>query len=318
MVDWLMDGLLGWLAGQILEVFGDLLGLVTPQIFLSPDVTGLPQVTALAGRSTLVVDACFVLAIIAVGIAAMAGDSIELRYGLKQLTPRLVVGLVLSVFAVPLTGVLIRVANALTVAMTGRSAPTTHAVGYVRDRLASALTDNTDSFLMVVIGLLIVVLMVMLGVGWLTRIAVLLVLAGIAPAALACYATPWTKGAADLWVRTVLGCLATPALQAVAFSAGIGLLLDPGANLPAGGSGSETVNLLLVIVVLWTTVRIPALMRRYVLSRGGPTLLAVVWRTVAVQGMTRAVRRTPPPRVDASTHTHHHYRRLRNVYLNPE
>lgn len=77
-----------------------------------------------------------VLAIIAVGVAAMVGDSVQMRYGLKELLPRVAVGFVPSAFAVPLTGVPIDVANALAVSLTGASAPAAEAVTFVRSRVA--------------------------------------------------------------------------------------------------------------------------------------------------------------------------------------
>lgn len=289
MVDWLMDGLVGWLAEKVGDLLGGLLAFLTSSIFVSPDVTVLPQVQSIAGNSALVVNACFILAIIVVGIATMAGDSVQMRYGLKELLPRLVVGFVLSAFAVPLTAVLIDIANTLTMSMAGTSAPTTEAVTFVRARLASAMTDQTNGLLMVIIGLLIVVLMFMLVGSWLVRIGVLAVLAGIAPVALACYATPWTQGAAQLWWRTLLGCLTTPTLQAVAFSGGINLLIDPEANLPIllGLPGSDAVNLMLVIVVLWVTIKIPEMMRRYVTRAGSPNIGGVLLRAMFIQGVTR-------------------------------
>ncbi|WDQ02242.1 hypothetical protein PVK74_10690 [Micromonospora chalcea] len=289
MVDWLMDGLVSWLAEKVVDLLGGLLAFLTSSIFVSPDVTVLPQVASIAGKSALVVNACFILAIVAVGVAAMVGGSVEMRYGIKELIPRLVVGFVLSAFAVPMTGVLIDIANALTVSMAGTSAPTTEAVTFVRARIASAMTDESGALLMAIIGLLIVVLMFMLVGTWLVRIGVLVVLAGVAPVALACYATPWTQGAADLWWRTLLGCLATPTLQAVAFSAGISLLIDPEANLPIllGLPGSDTVNLMLVIVVLWVTIKIPRMMRQYVTRTGSPNIGGILLRAVFIQGVTR-------------------------------
>ncbi|MFI6263253.1 hypothetical protein [Micromonospora sp. NPDC051006] len=289
MVDWMMNDLVSWLAEKVTDLLGGLLAFLASSIFVSPDVTVLPQVQSIAGRSALVVNACFVLAIIAVGIASMVGDSVQMRYGMKELIPRLVVGFGLSVFAIPMTGVLIDIANAVTVSMVGTSAPTVEAVTFVRARVASAMTDESAALLTVIIGLLIVVLMFMLVGSWLARIGMLVVLAGVAPVALACYATPWTQGAAELWWRTLLGCLATPLLQAVAFSAGINLLTDPRSNLPIllGLPGSDTVNLMLVIVVLWVTVTIPAMMRRQVnraASRGGG---GVLLRAVFIQGITR-------------------------------
>ncbi|SCF20058.1 hypothetical protein GA0074695_4279 [Micromonospora viridifaciens] len=288
MVDWLMDGLVSWLAEKVTDLLGGLLAFLASSIFVSPDVTVLPQVTAIAGKSALMVNACFILAIIAVGIAAMVGDSVEMRYNIKDLVPRLVVGFVLSAFAVPLTSVLIDIANALTVSMTGTSAPTTEAVTFVRARIASAMTDESAALLMAIIGLLIVVLMFVLVGSWLVRIGMLVILAGVAPVALACYATPWTQSAAQLWWRALLGCLATPALQAVAFSAGVNLLIDPQANLPLllGLPASDALNLMLVIVVLWVTVKIPGMMHRYV-TRPGSSSGAVLLRAMLIQGLTR-------------------------------
>ncbi|MFI7609267.1 hypothetical protein ACIBTV_29725 [Micromonospora sp. NPDC049366] len=291
MVDWLMNGLVSWLAEKVTDLLGGVLAVLTSSLFLSPDVTALPQVQTIAEKSSLVVSASLILAVIAVGVATMASGSMQLRYGLKELIPRLVVGVVLSAFAVPLTSVLVKAANALTVAMTGASAPTTQAVTFTRARITSALTDESAALLMAIIGLLIVLLMFLLAGGWLVRVGLLVVLAGVAPVALACYATPWTQGAADLWWRSMLGCLATPTVQAIAFSAGINLLTDPAANLPIllGLPGSDTVNLLLVIVVLWTTVKIPGLMRRHVSGKGSARAGGDLLRAVVIQGGTRGL-----------------------------
>ncbi|MFI1996792.1 conjugal transfer protein TrbL family protein [Actinoplanes sp. NPDC020271] len=290
MTDWLMDGLVNWLAEKVVDLLGALVALLTSTVFMSPDVTVLPQVKSIADKSTLVVNACFILAIIAVGIASMTGESIQMRYGIKELIPRLVVGFMLSAFAMPLTAELISLANALTTSMTGVSAPTTETVNFVKARLKTALSDDKNSLLMAVIGLLIVVLMFMLAVSWLIRVGVLLVLAGIAAVALACYATPWTQGAADLWWRSLLGCLATPALQAVAFTTGIDLVLNPKANLPIvlGQPNSDLLNLLLVIVLLWVTIKIPSLMGKYVTQKGS-NIGGIVLRAVFIQGIARRV-----------------------------
>jgi hypothetical protein len=117
-----MSGLVSWFAERVVDLFGGLLAFLASSIFVSPDVTVVPQVQSIADKSALVVGACVILAIIAVGTAAMVGDSVEVRYGIKELLPRLVVGFVLSAFAIPLTGVLIDIANALTVSIAGTSA----------------------------------------------------------------------------------------------------------------------------------------------------------------------------------------------------
>ncbi|SDT12889.1 hypothetical protein [Actinoplanes derwentensis] len=292
MTDWLMDGLVTWLAEQVVDLLSGLLALLASTLFVSPDVTVLPQVTSIADKSALVVDSCFVLAIIAVGIATMVGDSVQMRYGIKELIPRLVVGFVLSAFSIPLTSQIIAIANALTVSMTGTTAPTTETVTFVKARIAAAISDDGNTLLIAIIALLIVVLMAMLIGSWFVRVGVLLVLAGLAPVALACYATPWSQGAADLWWRSLLGCLATPSLQAVAFTNGIDMVINPDANLPIvlGVPASDTLNLMLVVVMLWLTMKIPALLGRYVTGgKGSPNIGGFLLRAIVVQGIARRI-----------------------------
>ncbi|WP_245722223.1 hypothetical protein [Micromonospora matsumotoense] len=284
-----MNGLVEWLAERLLELLGGLLTYLTSSMFLSPDVTVLPQVQAIADKGALVVNSCFVLAIIAVGIATMVGGSVEMRYGIKELVPRLIVGLVASNFAVPLCAALIEVANALTVSMVGTAAPTTEAVSMARTHVAAALSDPANALVALIVGLLIVGLTFTLVTGWIVRIGVLVILAGIAPVALACYATPWTQGTAQLWWRTLLGCLGVATLQAVAFSTGVQLLIDPNASLLVllGLPGSDIPNLLLVAVLLWVTIKIPGMMSRFVTRKGGANMGGVLLRAVLIQTVTR-------------------------------
>ncbi|MFY1659377.1 hypothetical protein [Micromonospora sp. WMMD1274] len=291
MVNWLMNGLVDWLAERLQDLLGGLLAYLSSSMFLSPDVTVLPQVQTIATKSAYVVNACFILAIIAVGIATMAGGSVEMRYSIKDLVPRLIVGLVASNFAVALSAALIEIANALTVSMVGTAAPTTEAVNATRTHVTAALSDEGTALVALIIGLLIVGLMFALVGSWIVRIGVLIIWAGVAPVALACYATPWTQGAADLWWRTGIGCLATPTLQAIAFSTGVQLLIDPNSSLPVliGLPGSDIINLMITAVLLWVTLKIPSMMRRYVTHKGGPSMGGVLVRAVLIQSITRKI-----------------------------
>ncbi|HEU5110289.1 MAG TPA: hypothetical protein VFT95_17245 [Micromonosporaceae bacterium] len=143
MVDGLMDSLVAWLGDRVGDLLGGLLTFRTAHIFVSPDVTVLPQVRAIAGRSAVAVDACYGLAILTAGIAVMASGSVEVRYGVKELVPRLVVGFVMANFALPLCSALIEVANAVTVAMIGPAAPTGRAVTAADPPDASNATPST-------------------------------------------------------------------------------------------------------------------------------------------------------------------------------
>src|SRR4029453_8112503 len=71
MTDWLYNGLIEWLAEQVQGMLGGLVSLLTGTFFTSPDVTVFPQVQTVVARSIVVVNAAFVLAIIAAGAIAM-------------------------------------------------------------------------------------------------------------------------------------------------------------------------------------------------------------------------------------------------------
>jgi hypothetical protein len=295
MTDWLYNGLIDWLAERVLGMLGGLVSLLTAAVFTSPDVTVFPQVQALVGRSMVVVNAAFVLAIVAAGAITMTHGTLQVRYQAKDLLPRLVVGFVASNVGVELCRMLVEVANALTVAMVGETASGRRVVEFVKARIAGAVKSPSAAVLAVVIGLIIVVLVYLLLVGWFVRVATLVVLAGIAPVALACYALPHTQAAAGLWWRSLLGCLATPLLQATFFSTGVNLLLDPRNNapillgLPAGAS-TDVFNLFIAACLLMVTVRIPKLVGRYVTRGGQVSPAGVVLRAVVVQSITRHLR----------------------------
>jgi hypothetical protein len=293
MTDWLLDGVFTWMADRLVAALGWLLGLLTSTFFTSPDVTVFPQVQGLADRAALVVDAVYGLAVVAAGVIGMTHGGFQIRYAVKDLIPRLVVGLVASGFATQVCAGVIDVANAVTTALIGQTASGPRVIRFVADRLTHASWDPTVRPVMVIIALLIVVLVFQLLFSWFARIATLLVLAGTAPIALACYGLPHTQPVAALWWRVLLGTLATPLLQGVAFSAGVDLLLDPAHNLAISSGlpvGSDAVNLFLIACLLMVTVRIPRLVARYTAQGGrGMNTAGVVLRAVVIQTVTRRV-----------------------------
>ncbi len=298
MADWLLNGVIEWLAERVQGMLGGLVSFLTATFFTSPDVTGFPQVQLLVSRSSIVVNAAVVLAIIVAGAVGTTHGTFQIRYEVKDLIPRLVFGFVASNFGVELCRMLIETANALTLAMVGQTASRPQVIEFVKARIVSAMKDPSAGVLSVVIGLIIVVLFYLLLVGWFGRIAALIVLAGIAPAALACYALPQTQPAAQLWWRSLLGCLSIPVLQAIFFSTGVDLLLSPDHNIPilllGAGAGptpsTDVFNLFIAACLLWVTVRIPRLVGRYITRAGQVSTAGVVLRAVIIQSITRRLR----------------------------
>ncbi|WP_433304251.1 conjugal transfer protein TrbL family protein [Actinoplanes sp. CA-030573] len=293
----LLHAVIGWLASAVLDIVELLWKLLEGTAFTSPDVTVLPQVAVITARSQGIVNACFVLAVLAAGITVMTHGSVHNRYTVSELLPRLVIGWLGATFAVPLCQWLIRAANALTTAFTGDSITATGSLGQVRAITVQALSDPSSALLATVVGVFIAVLTGMLILLWLVRIGLLVLLVGISPLALACHATPYTEACARLWWRALLGTLATAVLQALALHTALSVFLAPDANLAALGipyDPTGTINLLLVLCLLWVVVKIPALMRRYV-TRGsaGRNPAGMIIRMLLVQQLPH---RLPLPR----------------------
>jgi len=255
MVAWWMTGVLAWLVAQAITAL-DQAGDIWPDSLLTaPDVTVLPQVIALADRSRWVVNTAYVLALVVAGIIAMTYESVQVRYSVKELAPRLIVGFVAANMAVPLCQQLLVIANALTQALADQSITGHAMIAMLSDHIAAATQDGATSFLLVLVTLLIVVLVFTLLFHWITRIGVLIILVAVAPVALACYALPQLEGAARFWWRTMLGALGTQVLQVVAVVSGLKVFLDPDVNLPVIIGLPATVGLSQMPQLLGTTSR---------------------------------------------------------------
>ncbi|MGI5185506.1 conjugal transfer protein TrbL family protein [Dactylosporangium sp. CA-152071] len=301
MGDWLADKVinrvLNWFAEMILATLNNLWDLLSATAFQSPNVTTLPQVTTFAGTSLGIVNACYVLAFLAVAIMVMGRDTIQSKYGPSELIPRLVIGLIAANFALPICSTIIDLANAFTAALTSQSITSPGSMQLLRSTTTSALSTQTgvspSGFLLLLIALLIAVLAALLMIQWIMRCALLIVLAGVAPIALALHATPQTEGAAKLWWRAMIGTTGTVVIQAVALHTTLTIFLSPDANLPVLGlvilpDSGATINLLIVACLLFAILKVPGLMRRYV-TQTKPGITGQIFKLVVIQQVTRGL-----------------------------
>jgi len=300
LVDKLIDGILDWFAKTILGALNALWDLLSATVFVSPDVTQLPQVTGFASTSLGIVNACYVLAFLWVAILVMGRDTIQATYGPGELIPRLIIGLIGANLAIPLCFTIIGLANAFTAALTSQDITSPGSMQLLRATTISTVNSQTGanpvSFLLLLIALLIAVLVIVLIVQWIIRLGVLVVVVGISPIALALHGTPQTEGAAKLWWRAILGTLGTVVIQAVALHTTLTIFLNPNTNLPVlglplpGGDPGAIMNLLIVVCLLWGILKIPGLMRRYV-TQSRPSTMGMIFRVVLVQQLTRGLSR---------------------------
>ena len=85
------------------------------------------------------------------------------------------------------------------------------------------------------------------------------------------------------------GIVAVVVLQAVALHTSLSIFLDPRANLQSHGlPGDPTgmLNLFIIVCLLWITVRIPGLVRRYV-TGGQRSTFGTIVRVLVIHQLTR-------------------------------
>jgi hypothetical protein len=291
----IFDHFIAWLMAAVLNCFDATFDVIAKGLLVSPDVTGLPQVQALSGKSVWVVDTVFVLAFLAAGALTMfSGGDERARYTAKDLAPRLVVGFIAAHFSQLFVSKAIGLANGLTDSLTPGDTNRPGALDAIKSHVHAA-QDHTVAMMFWIIVAIITVLLATTMLGMLVRFAVLLILATAAPLALACHATPQTDPVARLWWRAFGGCLATPVLQGFTLQAGQWMLEDPAHMLPELGLPIDPggmLNLFIVMILLWTTVKIPGLVRRYIMQGGRtPNFLGMIVRVVIVQQLTRGLGR---------------------------
>jgi hypothetical protein len=297
MVAWLMEQLLEWLAERVLDVLEFVMGVLAATVFVVPNVAALPQVRGIWSQNLTIVNTAYVLAIIAAGIVAMTHETIQVRYSIKDLLPRVVLGAVAANFSLTWCGMLLEFGDALTHAVAGQPLADTGALDVIRNQLVAALVDPQVALLTLLVAGVATVLLFLLIFQWIIRFAVLLVLAVIGPFALAAYCLPQLDSAAGLWWRTLLGTLGTHLLQALTLYTGLAVFLSPDAQLPSllpALAASQVGNLLVLLVLLMVCVKIPGLMRRYVLRGGGSSGARVVG-VLVLQQLTRGLGRGRTP-----------------------
>lgn len=293
----MIDAIIKWFAQVIIGGLDILWDLLSATAFITPDVTALTEVKSVASTSLVVVNTVYVLAILWMAILVLSRDTIQSRYGLGELIPRLVVGLIGANLAMPLCSQLIGLANALTFALTSQDITSPGSMQQMQQLVTGSLGDpdgiDPPGFLLLMIGLIIAVMVALLLMQWIIRTGILIVAVGVAPIALALHGTPHTEPAAKLWWRTMLGALATVLIQAVALHTTLTLFLSPNADLPAlglPGNPGAVMKLLVVLCLLWSILKVPTMMRRYV-SKSSPSPVGTFVRVMLVQQLTRGLSR---------------------------
>ncbi|MGW2317469.1 hypothetical protein [Streptomyces sp. NPDC001680] len=274
---------LGVLVEQIMKPLRELLA---DTLLSTPDVTRQADIKRLWSGSLSLAAGIYVLFVTAGGVTVMGYETVQSRYALKQIAPRLVVGIIAAATSLTVMGKAISLANALSYAVMGTDLSDA-GKGLVERVIPFALFGVAGLQLyLLLIAIVMVVLVLAVLIGYIVRVAVIALLAVSAPLALSCHAHPATDGLARLWWRALAGCLTIQIAQSMTFIVALKMFFAPGATLLGFPKPSQLGTMLAGLALFWILFKIPGWCLRIVfrstpVSLSAPAPLRVL-QTVAV------------------------------------
>jgi hypothetical protein len=262
---WARDAIDGWFSHLAVDALNPALDLLGRTVFSTPNFTGDGRVRDLWRISWGVANSVFLLFVLGAGLLGMSFETLQTRYALKELLPRLAVAFVAANASLFLAGFAINVANGLSEAFASQGVGTARGAAGVVLVLVEGAVDGGGIFLRI-LGLAIAVLVVGVLGTYVARLATMVVLVGAAPLFLICHALPGSEGAARLWWRALVGCLAVQVGQAFVMVTAVRVMFDADGRRTTGMPGGPLMDLLVVGCLFWMMLRIPSYARRLVFN----------------------------------------------------
>jgi hypothetical protein len=281
-----------WFRELVTAALNPTLDLLGRSVLATPDVTAAGgRVRELWWASAGVANSAFVLLILAGGLLVMGHETVQTRYSVKEIAPRLVVAFLAANVSLTVVGQAIELTNGVSRALLGQGVDPAHTADTIK-RLTLAPLDSGGIFL-TLLTLVIAVLALALVLAYVVRVVLLTVLVAGAPIALACHALPQTDGLAQLWWRALAACLGVQVGQSLVLIAALRVFFETDRPAVLGLDGNaHLVDLLVVLCLLWVLVRIPTWAGRAVFTgRGRRSMLVGLAKSYVLLGVARRVLR---------------------------
>ena len=250
-----MDEILtGFFRTIVVAALNPLLDLLGHTLLSTPDPGSLPRIGELWNSSWQIVLTCYATIVVIAGLLVMGHQTLQTRYTIREVLPRLVVGMVAGAASMAVATQAIAVANALTSAIMGD--------GLNPDSTAQALKNlylgglSTQGIVEQLLAVVFAVGLIGVLITYIVRLATTVVLIAGAPILLMGHALAQTEGIAIWWWRAFGGLLAVQVAQSLTLITALKVLLAPGFT-PLGVDASGLVNLLVGLALVYVLVKIP-------------------------------------------------------------
>ena len=253
-----------WLAGLVTSAAAPA-AEVAATLLAPPRFSAFDRLHDMWSGSAALANTLYVLLVLAAGAVLMGHETIQTRYAVKQIAPRLVIGMVAANLSWELVKLAAQLAGTLAVAVAGDGLSPAAVLGGL---LRNAITGGP--IFLIIVGLVATVMMFVLPLCMIVVAALLIVLIAGAPLALSFHALPQTEWIAQLWWKATFGCLAIPTLQALIMAAVVRVILAPGGfGLLGVPTPSGIVNMLVLIALIYLMIKVPFWVLRGALGKGG-------------------------------------------------
>lgn len=255
-----------WITSLVTSAINPALDLVGKTLLSAPDITTNPAVHSIWLVTLGIADSLFVLLAIVGGIIVMTHETVQTRYSVKEIAPRLVVAVLAANCSALIASQAISFSNALAQGILGDGVDPSQAVG----GLGRAVISNAgQGGFLIILAAAATVLCVLLGCLYLLRAMLVVLLVAGAPAMLACHALPQTDGLARFWWRATAACLGVQIAQALILIVAVRVFFAPdGSNVLGFSAANGFVELLVMLCLFWIMLRVPAWAAHMAMSGG--------------------------------------------------
>jgi hypothetical protein len=282
-----------WFRELVARAITPAVDLAARSVLATPDLTDANgRVRELWQLSLGLANTGYVLLITAGGVLLMTNETLQARYTVKDVAPRLVVGMVASNTSLLLVTLGIQAANALSRALLGPGIDPAQAEATLKAVLVFPL-DGANTLLLVA-GVVVVGLAVVLAASYVLRVAVLIALTVAAPLVLACHGLPQTEVVARWWWRATTACLVIPVVQSLVLICALRVFFHHDSDRLLGLGTARLVDLLVATCLLWLLARIPAWAARMVFAGRPGSVVSVARSYVAYRLLRRGLARLTP------------------------
>ncbi|MFD4559075.1 hypothetical protein ACFWP5_32940 [Streptomyces sp. NPDC058469] len=264
MSGWIAKGISSAITGFFKSVIkfalNPLLDLISDTLLTTPNPTSLPRVGELWTNSWQIALACYALLVAIAGIVVMGHESVQSRYSIREVAPRIPLGFLAAALSLFFAGKAVDLANALSHAAMSGGVDQDTAGPALRDFVLSSFSAYDGNLFGVLMWFVVVGVLVALLLTFVVRVAMTMMLVVGAPLALVCHALPQTDPIARWWWKAFGGVLAVQVAQSLALITAVRVFLTPGGFGPNGlfgATNSGLVNVLITLALMYIVFKIP-------------------------------------------------------------